>query len=288
MLIDWFTVGAQAINFIILVWLMKYFLYQPILDAIDARETKITNELSQADKISQEANQAKASFEKKNADFEQQREQLMTAAKEAAEAERQRLSEEARLGAEQLKYKQQQAFQTKLAELQHSIRRAAQKELFTIAKDALQDLANVSIEAQMVAVFLNQLDSMDGEEKAALKTALKKSQIKVLSSGLLSTQQQQAIEQALDEFLGYDCQCTFEQSADLIGGIELRTEGFKVGWSVAEYLVSLEELLAENFKTHTAATATDANGSDKTKPDTDTIKPKLLTKPAPTTQSLTQ
>ena len=39
MLIDWFTVGAQALNFIILVWLLKRFLYKPILDAIDARRS---------------------------------------------------------------------------------------------------------------------------------------------------------------------------------------------------------------------------------------------------------
>ena len=48
MLIDWFTVGAQALNFVILVWLMKRFLYQPILDAIDAREQRIAAELADA------------------------------------------------------------------------------------------------------------------------------------------------------------------------------------------------------------------------------------------------
>ena len=41
MLIDWFTVGAQGINFVILVWLLKHFLYKPILGAIDAREKHI-------------------------------------------------------------------------------------------------------------------------------------------------------------------------------------------------------------------------------------------------------
>jgi len=40
MLIDWFTVGAQTLNFLILVWLMKHFLYQPVLNAIDGREKK--------------------------------------------------------------------------------------------------------------------------------------------------------------------------------------------------------------------------------------------------------
>jgi len=41
MLIDWFTVGAQALNFLILVWLMKRFLYKPVLHAIDEREMRI-------------------------------------------------------------------------------------------------------------------------------------------------------------------------------------------------------------------------------------------------------
>ena len=49
MLIDWFTVGAQALNFIILVWLLKRFLYKPILNAVDAREKRIAAELADAD-----------------------------------------------------------------------------------------------------------------------------------------------------------------------------------------------------------------------------------------------
>ena len=49
MLIDWFTVGAQALNFVILVWLMKRFLYKPVLAAIDVREKRIAKEIADAD-----------------------------------------------------------------------------------------------------------------------------------------------------------------------------------------------------------------------------------------------
>ena len=55
MLIDWFTVGAQALNFIILVWLLKRFLYKPILNAVDAREKRIAAELADADAKKAEA-----------------------------------------------------------------------------------------------------------------------------------------------------------------------------------------------------------------------------------------
>ena len=50
MLADWFTIVAQALNFLILVWLMKRYLYKPILHAIDEREKRVAAELADAGK----------------------------------------------------------------------------------------------------------------------------------------------------------------------------------------------------------------------------------------------
>ncbi|MDX1267190.1 MAG: hypothetical protein R3311_07500, partial [Oceanisphaera sp.] len=99
MLINWFTVGAQVLNFLILVWLMKRFLYQPILNAIDAREKRIAAELADAAKKQAGALRERDQFIRKNREFEQQRaEQLERVAAEAS-AERRRLLEEAKLAA---------------------------------------------------------------------------------------------------------------------------------------------------------------------------------------------
>ena len=62
MLIDWFTIGAQALNFIVLVWLLKRYLYKPILDAIDAREKRIATELADAAAKEAEAKRSATSF----------------------------------------------------------------------------------------------------------------------------------------------------------------------------------------------------------------------------------
>ena len=48
MSIDWITVAAQIANFLVLVWLLKRFLYRPILDGIDAREAEIANRMQEA------------------------------------------------------------------------------------------------------------------------------------------------------------------------------------------------------------------------------------------------
>ena len=70
MLIDWFTICAQAINFLILVWLMKRFLYKPILHAIDARENLIATELADAAAKKTEAQKDRDEFQHKNEEFD--------------------------------------------------------------------------------------------------------------------------------------------------------------------------------------------------------------------------
>jgi hypothetical protein len=87
MLIDWFTVGAQVVNFLILVWLLKRFLYKPILHAIDERERRIAKELADADTRKTEAEKERDKFQKRNDEFDEQREELLSKAKGEARAE---------------------------------------------------------------------------------------------------------------------------------------------------------------------------------------------------------
>jgi len=70
MLIDWFTIGAQALNFVILVWLLKRFLFKPILHAIDEREKRIATELANADKEKADAQKESDQFRHRNEEFD--------------------------------------------------------------------------------------------------------------------------------------------------------------------------------------------------------------------------
>jgi F-type H+-transporting ATPase subunit b len=108
-LIDWFTVAAQVLNFLILMWLMKRFLYHPVLDAIDAREKRIAGELAQADATKAAAQQERDNFRSKSEHLEQQRTELLRQATDAANAERQRLLEEARKAAADLSAQRQES-----------------------------------------------------------------------------------------------------------------------------------------------------------------------------------
>ena len=254
MLIDWFTVGAQVLNFLILVWLMKRFLYKPILHAIDAREKRIATELADADAKKAEARTEREELRHKNEQLDQQRAALMSKATDEAQAERQRLLDEARKAADALSSKRQETLRNEAHNLRQAISRRTQQEVFAIARKALTDLAGTSLEERMVDVFVRRLRESTEEEKGLLISALKESPgaVIVRTTFELPPAQCASTEGAIKETLGTETQVRFETVPDLISGIELITNGQKVTWSIEDYLASLEEgvdeLLKEKYK----------------------------------------
>jgi F-type H+-transporting ATPase subunit b len=260
MLIDWFTVGAQALNFLILVWLMKRFLYKPVLAAIDAREKRIAAELADAETRKTDAKMERDEFQKKNADFDQQRAALLTKATDEAKAERQRLLDEARKAADALSAKRQEALQNDAKNLGQALRHRTQDEVFAIARKTLGDLAATNLEERVAAVFVDRLRGLGDPEKTALATTLKNDAEPALirSAFDLPEEQRANIQRAINETFSADIHLQFETAPDLVSGIELSSGGQKMAWSIADYLKSMEKGVDDLLKE-----------SDKAKPKTE-------------------
>jgi F-type H+-transporting ATPase subunit b len=243
MLIDWFTVLAQVVNFLILVWLLKRFLYRPILDAIDAREKRIAKELADADAKKAEAQREGDEFRHKNEAFDRHRAALLGKTIEEAKAERQRLLDEARKAADALSAKRREALRMEQHSLGEALSRRARQEVFAIARKALADLATTGLEERMGEVFTRRLREMDAKTKAGLGEALKAASQPALvrSAFELPAEQRAGIQSAVNETFSADIRLRFETAPGLVCGIELATDGQKVGWTIEDYLASLEQ-----------------------------------------------
>ena len=254
MLIDWFTVGAQVLNFLILVWLLKRFLYKPILHALDAREKRIAKELADADAKKAEAQKERDELQHKNEEFDQQRDELLSKAQDEVKTERQRLLDEARQAADALRDKRQDALQREQESLNDEITRRTREEVFGIARKTLADLAGSSLEARMSDVFVRRVRELDGDAKEMLAKALKTSADPALvrSAFALPAEQRESIQQALNEAFSAEIQIRFEIAPNVISGIELTANGRKIAWSIADHLASLgksvDGLLKEQSK----------------------------------------
>jgi F-type H+-transporting ATPase subunit b len=250
MLFDWFTFGAQVLNFLILVWVLKRFLYKPILNAIDAREKLIAKELANAAASKAEARKAHEEFQHKNEVFDKQRAALLSKATDEANAERQRLLGEARKTAEALSAKLQEAMRNNARNLEKALSRRTQEEVFAIARKALTDLAATSLEGRMVEAFTLRLRGMDGRARVHMSEVLKTASEPALvrSAFDLPREQRVAVQKAINETFSADIHLRFETAPDLVSGIDLSAKGERVGWSIENYLTSLEKGVRDLLK----------------------------------------
>ena len=243
MLIDWFTVCAQAINFLILVWLLKHFLYKPILSAIDAREKGIAAQLADATTKKAEAQKEHEEFQSKNKAWDEQRSALLGKATDEAKTQKDHLIDEAHKQAASLRAAQAVALQNDQQRLTTQMIHLTKDEVFDITRKALADLATVSLEERMGEVFTRRLREMDPKSKGALGDSLKSDSnpAVVRSTFALPDNQKAAVQNALNETFSTEVRLRFETAPETICGIELSANGQKVAWSIADYLATLDQ-----------------------------------------------
>lgn len=257
MLIDWFTVIAQALNFLVLAWLLKRFLYKPILNALDEREKHIATELANADAKEAEAQKEREEFIRKNKELDQQRAVLLNKAREEANAERSRLFEAARKASTDLNIRLQETLRNDRRTLNQAILKRTQQEVFAISRKTLAELADSSLEERMVRKFIQKLQRLSEEEKEQLVSGFNSSFNSLSTSSNMALtrtafelpdSQRTALEETIKKILGKEIQTKFETSADLVSGIELILNGQKIAWSIEDYLVALEKSIDELIK----------------------------------------
>ncbi len=247
MLIDWFTVTAQVINFLVLVYLLKRFLYGPIIRAMDQREKRIALRLEEGQKKKDEAQQEMALYQKKNRDLDNQREEKLSQIKEEAEARRKELINEARNEVDAIRARWHEAIQREKEAFLQDLRQRAGKQTYAIARRVLKDLANVNLERHIIRVFIERLRNLDDQERTALQESIRKSGRKINLRSAFEIPQEMAREiAAVLQNQGADpLDLQLEISSDLICGIELKVHGRKIAWSLEDYVDTLEEALVE-------------------------------------------
>jgi F-type H+-transporting ATPase subunit b len=242
MLIDWFTVGAQAVNFLILVWLLKRFLYRPILDAIAAREKKVADTLRDAATKQAAALGEREAYRLKNEEIDKQRDALLSKATSDAQTERQRLLQQAKAEVSDLRARLGDGLRTEQQALSGEIARKVRIEVFAYVERILTDLASTSLEERMGRVFIERLGSLSGADRAVLAaTAKATSGVAVIRSAFdLLPAQQALITAALSQAAGVDMRPRFETATELLSGIELTAGGQRLAWTLADYLTTLK------------------------------------------------
>jgi F-type H+-transporting ATPase subunit b len=248
-LIDWFTIIAQIFNFIVLVLLLRKFLYRPILKVMQEREDLIRNQLAEAEEKQQKAQEQISLYQKKNQNWEQEHQELLQEAKHEIENTHKKMMVKVRKEIEEHQTQWQQAIDREKKEFLDSLSKKISQQTFIAVRRVLNELADVELEAHISKVFIDRLRNMEQNQLEEYRAAVEKSDEAVLvrSAFNLPQQTREEIEAVAGKQFLNSKAVNFEVDPDLVCGIELRAAGYKLVWSLSEYLEQLEDIFEEGL-----------------------------------------
>lgn len=266
MLVNGFTIIAQLINFIILVILLRKFLYQPILNTIETRQQRIQYQWQEAHFQRQKAEQEQANLRQQQQQIQQKLTALMVEAKQKAQKYQQGLMQQAKEEVSEMKtawiasiHSQQNLF------LNH-LRQQVIQQTTAMTRKILQEIADANLESQAVFQFIQKLQHLSPSEQQQLINSLNTANESLfVRSGLeLSLADQTKIVEALENQLNLENQLYVQREEqtkdkinenkielqfitvpDLICGIELRVGGDELSWSFEQELKQLNQQLSQ-------------------------------------------
>lgn len=251
MLIDWFTVIAQALNFLILVWLLKRFAYQPVLQAINQREQRIAAQLAAAAAAQAAATAERETLSRKAEELEKHRVALLDQVTQEAQAMRTKLLEQARQDADARRAHLLAALSAERVDLKSELGSKVRAAVLEIADGTMRSLAHVALNEAMVDVFLEHLQLLSETDRRVLGAVGATSTTALVRSAFELAPQTRARIQAAVGALGKpDARVQFETAPDLVCGIELQVAGHKLAWSVGDYLEGLQSGINLILDTH--------------------------------------
>lgn len=257
MLFDWFTVFAQIVNFLILVFLLRKFLYGPIVDTMQERERLVMERIESAERKQLEAKEERQRYQALNQELREHFEQKQKQAEEEVQAWRREALHKARQEVDATLQEWRKSVRQEMDSFKTELRRFTVQQTYAVAGKAIRDLADASLEERMVGAFLSQLKK--GEVDLS---KLKKSDGITLRSAFdFPSDMREQLQTELQMHLGDTLKLRFETDPDLTAGIELAAQdGHQVAWNLRRYLDALEDELDSQFQqiSHDAKSASDS------------------------------
>ena len=251
MTMDWVTVLAQLANFLLLVWLLKRFLYRPILAGIDAREAEIARRMATADAAREHAGAAEQRYRELHAELSALQQQAVAEALHATEQERERILAQARAQREQEQADWRRHLEHERADFMQRLQQAGATTLLELTRKALHELADLPLEAAIARRLGQQLTPLTDELAAAAGAARPlrvstRQPLPAAAQAQLGAELQRVLPGAAPQFV---------VDAQQSPGVIIQVGGLRLAWTIASYMDEFNAALSRTQPATTLLTA---------------------------------
>jgi F-type H+-transporting ATPase subunit b len=222
--LSWSTFALEAVNFLVLVWILKHFLYKPVLEMIARRRAAIDQTLEEADRRHAEARALEEQSRERLAAWEREREEARDALNAEIATERTRRLEEVQQAAAEARRKADVVAERERAEADRRREEAAVASGLAFTSRLLERLAGPELEARLIRMAVEDLQGLSDADREAIGEAVAGAEGApvVTTAFALPDDIRKTLTGALAPVVGRDCaDCAFREDSALVAGVRV-------------------------------------------------------------------
>ena len=220
--IHWTTFFLEIVNFLVLVWLLKRFLYRPVKAMVERRRQEVEARLAEAERRRQEAETLKQRYENRLADWEAEKKEAWEALRRELEAERQRRLQTLQQELAEQRRKAEAVWEQEKREWRHQAEEQALQLGAAFVARLLERLADEPLHHRLVHLLLEDLEKLPVSEQVRIRTAVTDTgRVKGVSAYPLTEDERQQLNQVLSWILQRQTVLAFEVDPDLLAGVRI-------------------------------------------------------------------
>jgi F-type H+-transporting ATPase subunit b len=242
--LSWSTFVLEIVNFLALVWILKRFLYKPVLEVIARRRAGIEKTVADAEALHAEAESLQTQYAGRLAEWNEERQRARDVLTRELDVERTRKMAEQQTALEQEQEMARVSELRRQADASHRIEEMALVQGARFATRLLEQAASADTETRLVELVINELSQLSAERVTALRTRYGRAPeaIVVVSAFPLATDQARRLERALAKITEVTVPTRFEQDSGLIAGLRITVGAWVLGANLCDELKGFAEL----------------------------------------------
>jgi F-type H+-transporting ATPase subunit b len=232
------TFILEVINFLVLVWILKRFLYRPVLDIVARRRAAIDKTMAEAKRIEDNAQRLEERYKKRLGEWETERTEARDKLQHELDEERTRQMAELRKSLDEETEKSKAAETRRLADLRDKLERQGLELGARLASHLVAAAATPELQEKLLDQFLLDFDATPADRIAGLlgNPDLPPDAIDVSSAFALTKTQQQSVGKRAKALCGTDIPVRFTEDPSLLAGIRLTIGGCALGLNLKDEL----------------------------------------------------
>ncbi len=242
--LDWTTFALEIVNFLVLLWLLRRFLYRPLSAAIARRRAQIEQTLREGREAKAQAEALERQYQGRLEAWEREKAGARAAFARDLDQERARRLSELATAMDHERVRREAAAARDAEQRRREMEHLALHQGSAFAARLVSRLAGPELEAKIVDLAISQLPRLSGESRGALHAAANRSgsgSIVVKSAFPLAESQREQLAHALAEAAGAQLSCSFASDPDLVAGVRIELGAWVLAANLRDELSAFAE-----------------------------------------------